>query len=377
MAEDKYTLYGVEASYYAAKVRCYLIQKPLPFDDLTAERKVFEEIIVPRIGYPIVPVVLTPEGDVLQDTAIIIEALEARHPKNPLIPTTPKKRFAAYLLELIADEWLKIPALHYRWCYDTEFAQQMMGQMNDPQASPEEQLRVGKKIAKEFSSWPKHLGADENTREAVELLFLENLASLDKHFSEHHFVLGNSPTLADCALMGPLYAHLYRDPYSGKIVREKAPHVCDWISRMRTPPDKAEPASNMAVDETNDEIPLSIVELIRTINQDYARMIQQAVQQTRKWISQSPNKELPRYLGEQPFVLATGKPYEAKGTRSIHAVEQWKFQRLLQKFDQESADNQHVVKVLCQQLGFSECVTDDMRLPINRRNFKLYAGNLH
>jgi glutathione S-transferase len=75
-----YTLFGVEGSYYGAKTRCYLLRKGIPFREIQADRKVFKEIILPRVGYPVVPVLLTPEDETLQDTASIVDALEARHP---------------------------------------------------------------------------------------------------------------------------------------------------------------------------------------------------------------------------------------------------------------------------------------------------------
>lgn len=376
MTSNKYTLFGVEGSYYAAKARCYLLQKPLPFDDVVADRKVFEEIIMPRIGYPIVPVVLTPDGDILQDTAVIVETLEKRHPENPLIPTTPKKRFAAYLLELFADEWLKIPALHYRWYYDTEFAQQMMGSMNDPEASPEEQLRVGKKIAKEFSTWPQHLGARENTKEAVENLFMDYLRLLDTHFEHHEYLLGKVPSLADCAFMGPLYAHLYRDPYSGKIVRDKASKVCQWISRMRTPAAEDEARDPLTAQDAVDNIPPLIIDLMKLVIADYAPMIAEAVSITRNWISEHKFEELPRYLGEHSFTLGTNQTYEAQGVRSVHAVEQWKFQRLLQKYDLETAESRAKIDEFCKAIDFADCLSESIRLPIERRDYKLYAGDI-
>jgi hypothetical protein len=45
-------------------------------------------------------------------------------------------------------------------------------------------------------------------------------------------MLGGRPTLADFAMMGPLYAHLFRDPVPGKLVRTRAPLVGSWIERV-------------------------------------------------------------------------------------------------------------------------------------------------
>jgi len=369
MVSTRYTLYGVEGSYYAAKARSYLLQKPLPFDEIRVDRQVYEKVLRKIIGFPIVPVVVTPGKEAIQDTAILIEALDRRHPENPLIPTTPKRRFAAYLLELFADEWLKIPALHYRWHYDATFAKQMMGENNDPNASKEKQLRVGEKIASRFSTWPKHLGVDNNTQHAVELSLLEHLSILDAHFAIHEYALGASPSLADCALMGPLYPHLFRDPYSGIIVRDSAPNLCQWIQRMR----KARAPGQMAESQA-DEVPTGIIEFLRAITTDYLPMALKAARTTQTWLLHHRNEELPRYLGEQPFTLGIGKPYEAHGTRSVHTVEQWKIQRVINKYQAAPTTEKQVISAFFQELGLVDFLTINCEVPIEYKKFKFHAG---
>ena len=47
----------------------------------------------------------------------------------------------------------------------------------------------------------------------------------------HPFLLGERPCLADFSLIGPLYAHLYRDPKSGELMRLLAPAVAEWVER--------------------------------------------------------------------------------------------------------------------------------------------------
>jgi hypothetical protein len=48
-------------------------------------------------------------------------------------------------------------------------------------------------------------------------------------------LLGGRPSLGDCALMEPLYAHLYLDAVPSRLLRERAPVVCHWIQRMNSP----------------------------------------------------------------------------------------------------------------------------------------------
>ncbi|MEM9817290.1 MAG: hypothetical protein AAF827_12930 [Cyanobacteria bacterium P01_D01_bin.6] len=74
----------------------------------------------------------------------------------------------ARLIELYADEWLLIPAMHYRWEYDadaiiTEFDLNMM-----PGMSVEEQRKAEEDLAFAFSGSGPILGIHEHTKAAVE-----------------------------------------------------------------------------------------------------------------------------------------------------------------------------------------------------------------
>ena len=363
---DHYTLYGVEASYYAAKIRCYLLRKGIPFEEIQCDRHAFDEVIVPRVGYPVVPVVITPEDETLQDTAEMIDILEPRHPTPSMVPTTPRRRFAAYLMELYADEWLKVPALHYRWCYDYEFAHTMMGRNNDPDAPLEEQRRIGAKIASRFKVWPEHPGATEVTRAAVEASFVECLALLDAHFAEHPFAFGESPCLADCAMMGPLYAHLYRDPYSGVIVRDKAPELCAWIDRMRAPESSPEPDPKIP-----DTIPDTMLTVLRHLSADYVPVLTTAVPMLQRWLDSRHVEAIPRYAGEHRFKIGRGKPYEAEGMRSIHTFEQWKAQRVMDVFESYRDEVKDDLRQLCGEIEAGDLLTLEFLNRLERQNYKL------
>lgn len=366
MPAARYTLYGVEGSYYAAKTRCQLSLKGLSFDELPCDRAAFAEVIVPRVGYPVVPVVITPDGETLQDTAEIFTAIEARHPEPALMPAGPLRAFAASVMELLADEWLKLPALHYRWHYDAAFAVRMMGRNNDPRASAIEQQRVGTKIAAGFRSWPEHLGVTDATRAAVEAGFLDCLALLEAHFSIHDFAFGDRPCLADCAMMGPLYAHLYHDPYSGAIVRERAPAVCDWIARMRA--DTPRPGQNPDV---ADEVPETIRAVLGHLARDCAPTLADANPLLQAWLGNRPDGEIPRYVGRHRFTLGRGKSYEAQGLRSIHPFELWKAQRVRDRFDAAAPAERERLREFCDAIECSALLELVFVHRLARRNFKL------
>ena len=67
------------------------------------------------------------------------------------------------------------------------------------------------------------IGVTPETAPAIEAHTRELLDALEAHFAEHPYLLGASPSLADCALMGPFYAHLYLDAVPARLLRETAP----------------------------------------------------------------------------------------------------------------------------------------------------------
>ena len=69
---------------------------------LFASRKVLTDIVRPKTGLTMIPVLLTPEGEAVQDTTAIIDHIEARQPERSAYPSTPLLRLASLLLELYA-----------------------------------------------------------------------------------------------------------------------------------------------------------------------------------------------------------------------------------------------------------------------------------
>ncbi len=117
---DLYTLYGAEFSLYTGEVRSYLRKKGIPFREVVSSIRVYRRFIIPRTGVRDIPVVQTPDDQVYQDTTVIIDALEQRLDGDSVYPDTPCQKLVSLLLELYGDEWLLIPAMHYRWHYRDE-----------------------------------------------------------------------------------------------------------------------------------------------------------------------------------------------------------------------------------------------------------------
>lgn len=226
-----YRLFGAEMSYFTAKARPAFRLRRLWSEEVLATPAVYRRVILPRTGLAFIPVVVTPEDETWQDTSDILDALDARHPESALLPETPRQRVISLLLELYADEFLLFPAMHYRWSFPESEAQaraDFAATTGDPKSS-------GRFADTMKAATRNALGVDETTIPALEAHTAELLDALEAHFAAHLFLLGDRPSLADCALMGPLYGHLYQDAVPGRLLRERAPRTCHWIQRMNHP----------------------------------------------------------------------------------------------------------------------------------------------
>lgn len=222
-----YLFYGTRVSYFSAKVRCALRAKGVAYREIEPTREVYGEVIQPRTGLAFIPVVVTPDDEALQDSSVICDELERRHPEPALYPATPAQRVVAYLLELYADEFLVLPAMHYRWSFPESAAQARA----DFAAASGDAERASR-FADRMQGSIRALGVGPESAAAIEAHTRELLASLSAHFAAQPYLLGTRPSLADCALMGPLFAHLACDAVPGRLLRETAPAVSAWVERM-------------------------------------------------------------------------------------------------------------------------------------------------
>ena len=357
-------LLGAEVSYYTAKIRAYLVHKPLPFVDILATRKVFKDEILPRIGWPVIPVLITPDGLTLQDTSEMIDWLEAHHPEHPLLPQTPLLRVISLLFELYADEWIKMPALHYRWHYDREFAELEFGRNNDPELPSAEQRRIGEKIARQFAGWLGPLGITSATIPAIEAEYLGLLADLEQHFAHHDFLFGPAPSLVDCALFGPLQAHLSRDPNSGRVMRRQAPRVIAWLARMQT----AVPTRARAATDT---LPPTMRIILQRLSRDYVPILCAQTRAFQAWLAAHRSEPIPRHIGTHEFELGRDTAHVARGTRALFTYDQWMLQRVLDAYFAADERARVTIEETLQDIGAAELLTLALPQRVIRRNYQL------
>lgn len=321
MQSSSYTLYGAQISYFTGKVRAFLHWKGIPVEEVAADAGVYRDVIVPGVGFPVIPVLRTPTGVLLQDSTEIIDALERTHPQPGAQPPGPVQRFVARLLELYADEWLVIPAMHYRWHHNRDWAMRAFGELSAPQASPDEQFEIGQRRAAPFAQAAVLLGAEPHMHAAIERSYEALLRELDAHFAQHACVFGDRPSIADFALHGPLYAHQYRDPASGELMRRIAPHVVAWIESLR---DGTLPRDGQYT--PGDSVPASLLPVLRRMMREQLPVLEATTQRLREWMAQHPGETVvPRTLGMHAFELEG-----AQGQRIVRPYSLWMLQRARQ-----------------------------------------------
>jgi glutathione S-transferase len=363
------TLYNVDASYYGAKIRSYLQYKRIPFNEVLGDREVFSAKILPTVGWPVIPVILTELGETLQDTSDMIDHYEIVYAEKSVLPLMAPGRALSYWLELIGDEWLKLPALHYRWRYNRDFVVREMGRNNDPSAPAAEQLRVGKKIAKTFQDWCPIHGITERTSASIETEYLEFLRLFEKHLAVFPYLLGSQPSLGDFAFFGPLYAHLYRDPVSGDLMRQAAPRVSNWVIRMNSFNSQRPTEEGDWVDF--EAIPDTLTHLLNHLSRDFVPVIVAEVQALQLWLQNSNDVIMPRYFGDVNFVLGTDRPHEVSEKRKLTTYGQWMLQRVLNVLKSSGDTERKKITRLFSCFGASSVLDITIPVKLGKRNFEL------
>ncbi len=311
-------LFGMPASLYTAKARSYLRKQALPFEEYGVATAEYQSKVLPAIQRMIMPVITTDAGDIVQDGADILRFCDSQYEtRHPLLPDAPLLRSISYLFELFGGEGLLRPAMHYRWNFDdinldflrAEFRCLAPADMSDEDWPPIFEHASGRmrKAAIAF-------GVNEQSAPIIEASYDEFLRLFNAHLKDYPYLLGGRPTLGDYALMGPLYAHLYRDPKPGMIMRQKAPLVARWVERMNTIETcwtDYVSLSEQLLDVSN--LPETLLALMRFIAVDYLPEILAHVDYANQW------------LAERPELPAQSSGFDKASKRDIGAVDfEWR-----------------------------------------------------
>jgi glutathione S-transferase len=229
-AVNSHTLYGSPHSLYTGKVRCYLRKQGIPYREVMPADPSFTQRIKPIIGRGIIPVMLTCDGKIIQDSIDIIDYFEASGVLYPAYPTSPLQRVVAILIEFYGGQVLLKHAMHYRWSYlkhQERFLKEAFALRSGAAEAEKVMLRM--------QSYLPQLGINERSIPKIEYSYEVLLDILEQHFAHHPYVLGTRPSIADFGLIGPCFAHLARDPVPGQLMKVRSPRVFRWVERMTAP----------------------------------------------------------------------------------------------------------------------------------------------
>tara|TARA_R110000868_G_scaffold11201_3_gene54960 strand:+ start:1777 stop:2889 length:1113 start_codon:yes stop_codon:yes gene_type:complete len=368
-----YTLIGTAVSLYTGKVRGYLRWKNVPFREQLSTVEVYKSTILPRVGWPVVPVLIHEDGSehgiAVQDTTEIIDYVEAREPGPSVYPDGPVQKLAALILELFGDEWLVIPAMHYRWAYNRDFAQAEFGATSFPDLPPDEQIAAVQKSVDFFSGTVPVLGINPDSVAAVEASFEAFLAAFEAHLEQHDFLFGTRPSIGDYGFLGPLYAHLLRDPASGEIMERLAPRVADWARRAHAPQHALTGAFL-----GNDALPATLMPLLEMFAAQQLPVLFDTAEALAQWSDATPDvAELPRIFGFNKARIGHGDK-SVVTDRAIFPYPLWMLQRVTDHLASLDGESRSKADEMLRSIGAAKLIDFTLPLRLDRENFKLGRG---
>ena len=149
-------------------------------------------------------------------------------------PSDETTAFFSLLFEDLFDEWFWRPALYYRWHPDEDsrlmsqwLARTMFADVKLPLFIRRLFVLIRQRIV-----YLKKDGVSKQTAAAIEALYIDSLRALDAVFATRPFLFGERPCEADYGLFGPFFRHFFCDPTPGALMRQHAPHVAHWVTRL-------------------------------------------------------------------------------------------------------------------------------------------------
>lgn len=288
--EQDFVLYGMQASLYTGKARAYMRRNRISVTERGAGHPEYMNRIFPHMQRFIMPVIETPEGDIIQDGTDILDYLEERGlGREPLYPENAVMKAISLLFELFGNEGLLRPAMHYRWNFDAENLEFLKVGFRDvlPLEMGVNGGDVGfnnasdrmRKAAKAFGVFPE-------TIETVEKSYSEFLSLFNAHLGQSYYLLGHRPTIGDYGLFNPLYAHLARDPKPAQIMKTQAPLVWNWVERMNRPEVTDEHTVDTPYDDLMDDVSETLLALLRYVGEEYADEFAAHVEFANNWLAE-------------------------------------------------------------------------------------------
>ncbi len=298
-------LYAMPHSLYSGRARSYLIKNGIPFRERSTGHESFKTEVLPKGKLPTIPTLVTPEGEVIRDGAAIIEHFEAANGR-PGEPPGPRQKVISTLFDVIGTDGLLRPAMHYRWSFPRDNLAFLRYHFLHSQRDVPEREEKTKAMMNRMRHAAMIFGVTEQSRAMVESLYLEYLDALNTHFERYPYLLGWRPCIGDFGLLAPMYAHLGRDPYPARLMQQRAPAVYRWVERMNREDQDAPEYFSAGNDFlANDEVPETLIPVLKTLAEDFVPETLAAAALINDWLAEHQ---------PESGTVAVGRLAEALGT---------------------------------------------------------------
>lgn len=211
---------------------------------------------------------------------------------------------------------------------------------------------VGRHFANQMNGYVPVLGISDETQSLLDRFLVIHLDGLDTHFQHYRFLFGDRPSLGDFGMMGPLYAHIGRDPWSKRELIEPRPHLKAWIERMN------DAHSSTGGDFLPDDaVPETLQPAIRSIFDEMVPFIQGCAEAV--WALPAAPENRRKALR---FARTTRYPFAgAMHERNVLTYVVWMAQRLLEAVSAMTRDDQLAVRAWLASVGGESLL--DLELP--------------
>src|SRR3954469_1516818 len=161
-------------SPYSVKVRAYYRYKAIPHQWIlrnTESQGEYEK----HAKMPIITLVVTPEGNGMQDSTPISDDVERDHPAPAVHPDDPVAGFVSALIEEFGDEWGNKWMFHYRWARDVDQISSAgrLARMRSPDAGEEAHAVFTQKVRTRMVDRVWFVGSNADNAARIEAGFLE------------------------------------------------------------------------------------------------------------------------------------------------------------------------------------------------------------
>lgn len=236
-ASSPLLLAGAPGSPYSRKLRAILRYRQIPYRWVV--RGSSDDRGIPPVPVSLIPVLVFPgAGDeapsAMVDSTFQIRRLESEFGERSIVPPDPAVAFIDALLEDYGDEWVTKMMFHYRWAFAPDIAKAaaILPRWRRIDAPDAQMVQMGQRVSERQIERLRVVGSNEATAPVIESSYRRLLGLLDRHLSQHPFLMGRRPGAADFGIFGQLTQLVLFDPTPMAIALECAPRIYAWCEGL-------------------------------------------------------------------------------------------------------------------------------------------------